>query len=34
MSVGDQIEVKLLKIEPGNKLRLSRKVLLDKNEEE
>lgn len=34
MSVGDQIEVKLLKIEPGNKLRLSRKVLLDKDEEE
>ena len=34
MSVGDEIEVKLLKIEPGNKLRLSRKVLLDKDEEE
>ncbi|WP_020403080.1 polyribonucleotide nucleotidyltransferase [Gracilimonas tropica] len=34
MSVGDEIEVKLLKIEPGNKLRLSRKVLLDNDEEE
>lgn len=34
MSVGDEIEVKLLKIEPGNKLRLSRKVLLDQDEEE
>ncbi|WP_421774721.1 polyribonucleotide nucleotidyltransferase [Gracilimonas sp.] len=34
MSVGDEIEVKLLKIEPGNKLRLSRKVLLDNEEEE
>jgi polyribonucleotide nucleotidyltransferase len=34
MSVGDEIEVKLLKIEPGNKLRLSRKVLLNKDEEE
>ncbi|MBD3615655.1 MAG: polyribonucleotide nucleotidyltransferase [Gracilimonas sp.] len=34
MSVGDEIEVKLLKIEPGNKLRLSRKVLLEKDEEE
>ncbi|HET8864052.1 MAG TPA: polyribonucleotide nucleotidyltransferase [Gracilimonas sp.] len=34
MSVGDEIEVKLLKIEPGNKLRLSRKVLLAKDEEE
>ncbi|MEX2364164.1 MAG: S1 RNA-binding domain-containing protein, partial [Balneolaceae bacterium] len=33
MSVGDEIEVKLLKIEPGNKLRLSRKVLLDNNDE-
>lgn len=31
MSVGDEIEVKLLKIEPGNKLRLSRKALLDNN---
>lgn len=34
MSVGDVIEVKLLKIEPGNKLRLSRKALLNKDEEE
>lgn len=34
MSVGDEIEVKLLKIEPGNKLRLSRKALLDNDEEE
>jgi len=34
MSVGDEIEVKLLKIEPGNKLRLSRKALLSKDEEE
>ncbi|MEQ8525667.1 polyribonucleotide nucleotidyltransferase [Gracilimonas sp.] len=34
MSVGDEIEVKLLKIEPGNKLRLSRKVLLANDEEE
>jgi polyribonucleotide nucleotidyltransferase len=34
MSVGDEIEVKLLKIEPGNKLRLSRKVLLENDEEE
>ncbi|SMO39511.1 polyribonucleotide nucleotidyltransferase [Gracilimonas mengyeensis] len=34
MSVGDEIEVKLLKIEPGNKLRLSRKVLLGNDEEE
>ncbi|MFN1834004.1 polyribonucleotide nucleotidyltransferase [Balneola sp. MJW-20] len=30
--VGDEIEVKLLKIEPGNKLRLSRKVLLDQED--
>ncbi|WP_103664754.1 polyribonucleotide nucleotidyltransferase [Gracilimonas amylolytica] len=34
MNVGDEIEVKLLKIEPGNKLRLSRKALLAKDEEE
>ncbi|MFP8488385.1 polyribonucleotide nucleotidyltransferase [Gracilimonas sp. Q87] len=34
MSVGDEIEVKLLKVEPGNKLRLSRKALLSKDEEE
>ncbi|MEX2477549.1 MAG: polyribonucleotide nucleotidyltransferase [Gracilimonas sp.] len=34
MSVGDMIEVKLLKVEPGNKLRLSRKALLAKDEEE
>ena len=34
MSVGDEIEVKLLKIEPGNKLRLSRKALLENDEEE
>lgn len=34
MNVGDEIEVKLLKIEPGNKLRLSRKALLSKDEEE
>ncbi|MGN8224380.1 polyribonucleotide nucleotidyltransferase [Gracilimonas sp. BCB1] len=34
MSVGDEIEVKLLKIEPGNKLRLSRKALLENEEEE
>ncbi len=31
LSVGDEIEVKLLKIEPGNKLRLSRKALIDKD---
>jgi polyribonucleotide nucleotidyltransferase len=34
MSVGDMIEVKLLKVEAGNKLRLSRKALLNKDEEE
>lgn len=34
MSVGDEIEVKLLKVEQGNKLRLSRKALLENNEEE
>ncbi|MDZ7806978.1 MAG: S1 RNA-binding domain-containing protein [Gracilimonas sp.] len=34
MSIGDEIEVKLLKVEPGNKLRLSRKALLPKDEEE
>lgn len=33
LSVGDQIEVKLLKVEHGNKLRLSRKALLPKNDE-
>lgn len=32
MSEGDQIEVKLLKVEPGGKLRLSRKALLEKQE--
>jgi polyribonucleotide nucleotidyltransferase len=32
LSVGDQIEVKLLKIEHGNKLRLSRKALLPKDD--
>ena len=29
LSVGDNIDVKLLKVEPGGKLRLSRKVLID-----
>jgi polyribonucleotide nucleotidyltransferase len=33
LSVGDEIEVKLLKIEHGNKLRLSRKALLPKDDE-
>ncbi len=33
LSVGDEIEVKLLKIEHGNKLRLSRKALLPKEGE-
>lgn len=33
MQVGDEIEVKLIKIEPGNKLRLSRKVLLENNQD-
>ncbi|MEX2601969.1 MAG: polyribonucleotide nucleotidyltransferase [Balneolaceae bacterium] len=32
LSVGDEIEVKLLKVEHGGKLRLSRKALLDKEE--
>lgn len=32
LSVGDELEVKLLKIEPGNKLRLSRKALLEKED--
>ncbi len=32
LSVGDQVEVKLLKIEHGNKLRLSRKALIPKEE--
>ncbi|MEX0772033.1 MAG: polyribonucleotide nucleotidyltransferase [Balneolales bacterium] len=32
MSEGDQIEVKLLKVEPGGKLRLSRKALLENEE--
>jgi polyribonucleotide nucleotidyltransferase len=31
---GDQIEVKLLKVENGGKLRLSRKVLLEKEEQD
>lgn len=31
MNVGDEIEVKLLKVEPGNKLRLSRKALLNED---
>ncbi|MTI89336.1 MAG: polyribonucleotide nucleotidyltransferase [Balneolaceae bacterium] len=30
LSVGDELDVKLLKIEPGNKLRLSRKALIEK----
>lgn len=34
LSVGDEIEVKLLKVEHGGKLRLSRKALLPKEEEE
>jgi len=33
LSVGDVIDVKLLKVEHGGKLRLSRKALLDKDEE-
>ncbi len=33
LSVGDEIEVKLLKVEHGGKLRLSRKALLPKEEE-
>jgi len=32
LSVGDQIDVKLLKVEHGGKLRLSRKALLDNGE--
>ncbi len=34
LSVGDEIEVKLLKVEHGGKLRLSRKALLPKEDEE
>lgn len=34
LSVGDEIEVKLLKVEHGGKLRLSRKALIPKNGEE
>ncbi|MGK7370419.1 MAG: polyribonucleotide nucleotidyltransferase [Candidatus Halalkalibacterium sp. M3_1C_030] len=34
LSVGDEIEVKLLKVEHGGKLRLSRKALLQENGEE
>lgn len=34
LSVGDELDVKLLKIEHGNKLRLSRKALLPKDGEE
>ena len=34
LSVGDEIEVKLLKVEHGGKLRLSRKALLPKPEED
>jgi len=33
LSIGDEIEVKLLKVEHGNKLRLSRKILLPKEGE-
>jgi len=33
LSVGDEIQVKLLKVEHGGKLRLSRKALLDNDEE-
>jgi len=33
LSVGDEIEVKLLKVEPGGKLRLSRKALIPKDGE-
>jgi polyribonucleotide nucleotidyltransferase len=32
LSIGDEIEVKLLKVEHGNKLRLSRKALLPKED--
>ena len=34
LSVGDEIEVKLLKVEHGGKLRLSRKALLPKPEDD
>ncbi|MGM0589543.1 MAG: polyribonucleotide nucleotidyltransferase [Bacteroidota bacterium] len=34
LSVGDEIEVKLIRVEHGGKLRLSRKALLDQEEEE
>ena len=34
LSVGDELEVKLLSVEPGGKLRLSRKALLPENGEE
>ncbi|MDZ7715040.1 MAG: polyribonucleotide nucleotidyltransferase [Balneolaceae bacterium] len=34
LSVGDEIEVKLLKVEHGGKLRLSRKALINGNDEE
>lgn len=34
LSVGDELDVKLLKVEHGNKLRLSRKALLPKDAEE
>lgn len=33
LKVGDEVRVKLLKVEPGGKLRLSRKALLDEGEE-
>lgn len=34
LSIGDEIDVKLLRVEHGGKLRLSRKDLLDSNDEE
>ncbi len=34
LSVGDELEVKLLKVEHGNKLRLSRKALLPKDDQD
>ena len=33
LTIGDQIDVKLLKVEHGGKLRLSRKALMEKPEE-
>jgi len=34
LEVGDELDVKLLKVEPGGKLRLSRKALIPEGEDE